>query len=239
MAKPSTKKTITTIQIVLAVLVVVGLAWIAFKVIGYNQAQIIYHEMQSAYAAEPSDDNPDSIDFAALKEKYPKAVGWLKMDDVDISYPIMKGDDNDYYLHNDPNGEPSIVGSIFMDYRNKSFNDLHVLLYGHNMLDESMFGQLDNYESEEFYKKGTGAFTVFVPGAVYRYQIFAVDIVDPTADVYQVGYKNQTVFDGFVKQLKANSRYDTGVEASGRDHVLTLSTCSANDRLVLSAKRLK
>ena len=238
MAKAKTKRVLTTIQIVLAVLVVAGVAWIAFKVVGYNQAQQVYHEMERAYAAQPVDGNPGSVDVAQLRETYPGAVGWLKMDDVDISYPIMQGDDNEFYLHYGADGKPNIDGSIFMDYRNRSFDDLHVLLYGHNMLDESMFGQLDEYVSAEFYAKGTGAFTIFTPTAAYRYKIFAVDIVDPTDDVYQTGYQNPAVFGGFVNQLKENSMYDTGVEASGADHVVTLSTCSANDRLVLSAKRV-
>ena len=239
MAKTQTKKVLTAIQVVLAVLVVAGAIWIGYKVIGYSQAQQVYHEMEKAYASENVDGDPSSIDFARLQEMHPNAVGWLKMDDVDISYPIMHGEDNEYYLHYDADGQPNIDGSIFMDYRNKSFNDLHVLLYGHNMLDESMFGQLDEYVSEDFYNRGTGAFTIFTPDASYRYKIFAADIVDPTDDVYQTGYRNQVVFDGFVQQLKNNSMYDTGVEVSGTDHVVTLSTCSANDRLVLSAKRVQ
>ena len=238
MEKTKKKKVLTAIQIALAVLVAAGIAWIAFKVIGYNQAQRVYHEMEKAYAAEAVDGDPSSIDFAALQAEYPGVVGWLKMDDVDISYPIMQSEDNDYYLYYGPDGNPNIDGSIFMDYRNRSFNDLHVLLYGHNMLDESMFGQLDEYVSEEFYNKGTGAFTIFTPEASYRYKIFAVDIVSPTDDVYQTGYQNPQVFDAFVKQLEENSLYDTGVKVSGSDHVVTLSTCSAYDRLVLSAKRL-
>lgn len=239
MAKGRTKRTLTVIQIVLAVLVVVGLGWIAFKVVGYNQAQRVYQEMQKAYAAEPVDGDPSSIDFAKLQETYPNVVGWLKMDDVDISYPIVKGEDNDYYLYNGADGQPNIDGGIFMDYRNKSFDDLHVLVYGHNMLDESMFGQLDEYVSEQFYNKGTGSFTIFTPNASYRYQIFAANIVDASDDIYQSGFQNQTVFGAFVKQLKERSMYDTDVDVSGLDHVVTLSTCSANDRLVLSAKRLK
>ena len=239
MARTKTKKVITAVQVALAVLVVAGIAWIAFKVVGYNQAQQVYHEMERAYAAQPVDGDPASVNVAQLQEMHPGAVGWLKMDDVDISYPIMQGKDNEYYLHYDADGNPNIDGSIFMDYRNKSFDDLHVLLYGHNMLDESMFGQLDEYVSADFYRKGTGGFTVYTPDAAYRYKIFAVDIVDPSDDVYQTGYQNLAVFSGFVKQLKERSMYDTGVDVSGSDHVVTLSTCSANDRLVLSAKRVQ
>ena len=239
MDKTRTRRVLTAIQIVILVLVVAGVVWLVNKSTGYSQAQQIYHEIETAYAFEPIDGDSSSIDFAALQEKYPDVKAWLKMDDVDISYPIVQGTDNEYYLHYDAAGNENIDGSIFMDYRNRSLSDLHVLVYGHNMLDESMFGQLDEYMNEEFYRKGTGAFTIFTPEGSYRYQIFAVDIVDPMDDVYQVGYQNPTVFAGFVKQLKANSMYDTGVEVSGGDHVVTLSTCSNEDRLVLSAKRIQ
>ena len=239
MENGKTKKVLTGVQIALAVLVIAGIVWIAFKVVGYNQAQQVYHEIEAAYASQPVDGDPSSIDFSDLQEKYPNAVGWLKMDDVDVSYPIMHGTDNEYYLDYGPDGEYNLAGSVFMDYRNKSFNDLHVLLYGHNMMDESMFGPLDEYTSEQFYRSGTGAFTVFTPDASYRYKIFAVNVVGPTDSVYQTGYQNPTVFSGYVKQLKENSMYDTGVEVSGADHVVTLSTCSADDRLVLSAKRIQ
>ena len=242
------RKGITVIQLVIAVLVVAGIAWLVYKGIGYHQAQQVYRSIESAYASETpaaSDGSESSksaaspVDFASLQRDYPDVVGWLKMDDVDISYPIVQGADNEHYLHYDPAGNANIDGSIFLDYRNKSLDtDLYALLYGHNMLDESMFGYLDEYTSEEFYAKGTGAFYIYTPKGAYRYKIFAVNIVDPTDDVYQVGFNNTQVFSAFVKQLKERSMYDTGVSVAGYDHVVTLSTCSDTDRLVISAKRV-
>ena len=238
----SAKKTITAVQVVIGVLVALALAWLAFKLLGYNQAQQVYRNIDAAYASQVEgtyDGEPSPIDFVALQQQYPNVVAWLKMDDVDVSYPIVKGDDNDFYLHHDPAGVDNIAGSIFLDYRAKSLDtDLYDLVYGHNMRDESMFGQLDNYTSEDFYRKGTGAFCIYTPTASYRYKIFAVDVVDPTSDVYQMGFSNTQAFGAFVKQLKESSMYDTGVEVTGFDHVVTLSTCSNSDRLVLSAKRM-
>ena len=240
MEKRTARKLISVAQVVLALLVVAGIAWLVSKSVGYSQAQQVYRDIEKAYAWELIDGDSSSVDFAALQEKCPGAVAWLKMDDVDINYPIMQGQDNEYYLYYGPDGEPNIDGSIFMDYRNKSFNDLHVLLYGHNMLDESMFGQLDEYISEGFYRQGTGAFTIFTPEGTYRYKIFAANIVDEADDVYQTGYSNPAVFGGFVQNtLLGRSMYNTGVTATGADHVVTLSTCSAYDRLVLSAKRVQ
>ena len=235
------RKTITRIQLVLAALVLVGVVWLVSKFVGYHQAQQVYRNMESAYASELSDPmaGEDPINFAALREEYPNVVAWLKMEDVDVSYPIVQGSDNDHFLHYDAADQSSVSGAIFLDYRNKSLDtDLYALIYGHNMRDESMFGQLDEYTSKDFYQKGTGAFRIYTPNGTYRYKIFAVDIVDPTDDAYTVGFNNVEVFNAFVKQLKERSMYDTGVDVNGSDHVVTLSTCSDTNRLVLSAKRI-
>ena len=238
----SKKKAITAVQVVIGVLVIAGIAWLLFKLFGYNQAQQVYRNIDAAYASDIKGDyegDPSPIDFAALKDEYPTVIAWLKMEDVNISYPVVQGTDNDYYLSHDPSGQENIDGSIFADYRTKSLDtDLYCLLYGHNMLDESMFGQLDDYTSEEFYKHGTGVFYIYTPTASYRYKIFAVDVVDPSSDVYQMGFTNTQVFGAFVNGLKERSMYDTGVDVNGYDHVITLSTCSDTNRLVLSAKRL-
>lgn len=241
------RKAITVIQLVLGALVVVGLAWLVFKLVSYNQAQQVYRNIEAAYASETPVAGDSSaaaaaaspIDFATLQQDYPDVVGWLKMDDVDISYPIVKGADNDHYLSHDPSGNNNIDGAIFLDYRNKSLDtDLYAIVYGHNMLDESMFGQLDEYTDESFFQKGTGAFYIYTPQGSYRYKIFAVNIVDPTDDAYQVGFTNTQAFAAFAKLLKANSMYDTGVDVAGYDRIVTLSTCSDTNRLIVSAKRV-
>lgn len=232
------KRTALTIaQVILALLVVCGAAWLVVKLVGYWQAQEIYRDIEAAYASEEGDEF--EIDFAALQEQYPDIVAWIKMDDVDVSYPIVQGADNEHYLHYNPADQESVSGSIFLDSRNKSLDtDPYALIYGHNMRDESMFGQLDEYTSEDFYNRGTGTFTIYTPEGKYRYKIFAADIVEPTDSVYTMGYASTQVFDAVVQQLKENSMYNTGVEVSGSDHVVTLSTCSSSNRLVLSAKRL-
>lgn len=236
------KRIFTAMQIVLAVLVVAGAGWIAYKVIGYSQAQQVYRDMELAYADELDSAGEAvacPIDFAALQQDHPDVVAWLKMDDMDLSYAIVQGQDNDHYLYYDISDQPSIDGSIFLDYRNKSIaDDKHAIVYGHNMMDESMFGQLDSYTVESFYRNGKGTFTIYTPQAAYRYQIFAVAIVDPTDDAYTTGFRNEVVFDSFVKGLKEKSMYEADIDVTGADYVVTLSTCSASDRLVLSAKRI-
>ena len=85
----SRKGIITAVQVAIAVLVVAGVAWLAFKLVGYNQAQQVYRSIQSEYVANSggviASENP--VDFNGLREKYPAVVAWVQMDDVDLSYP--------------------------------------------------------------------------------------------------------------------------------------------------------
>lgn len=84
-----------------------------------------------------------SIDFDKLYEINSDTRGWIKIDSLGISYPIMQYTDNEYYLKKNTYKEDSISGSIFLDYRNNGFDDRHTIIYGHNMKNDSMFGKLD------------------------------------------------------------------------------------------------
>ena len=236
------RRAILFVQIALAVVAAACVIWLTNKLAGYNQAQQVYREMQTAYADElGSGFNPDeNVNFDELKQQYPDVVGWLKMDDLDISYPIVQTADNDHYLNYDATNAPSIDGAIFLDYRNNSFSDdLHSLVYGHNMLDGSMFGTLQKYTDEQFYKDGEGTFVIYTPEGAYQYKIVAVQVVDADDEAYTVGYKTAEVYDAFVRNLKEGSTYDTGVELGSLDHVVTLSTCTDTDRLIVSGKRIQ
>ena len=231
----SSKRVITIIQAVLIVFALACAFWLVSKLVGYYQGQQFYKGIQNSYAEQ------NEINFDSLTADYPDAVAWIRMDDLDtIDYPVMQSTNNDFYLHNDTSGSQSADGSIFLDYRNSSSitSDLYDIIYGHNMRDGSMFGTLTSYQDEEFFRQGSGKFTLYTPTGTYRYQIFAVDVVDPLDDVFMVGFKDRGIFNSFVKELKANSLYETGVQADGNDQVLTLSTCSSSDRLVVSAKRV-
>ena len=226
---------ITIAQVVLIAFAFVCVAWVVAKLVGYYQGQQFYKSIQTAYAQE------SEIDFDSLRENYPGVVAWIRSDDLEtIDYPIMQGSDNDFYLHNDASGAASVDGSIFLDYRNTPdfSSDLYSIVYGHNMRDGSMFGTLTSYQDGAFYAQGTGKFTIYTPSGTYRYQIFAVDVVDPSDDAFMVGFKDKSIFDPFVKELQASSIYETGVQVDGNSQILTLSTCSDSNRLIVSAKRV-
>lgn len=109
----------------------------------YNQAT---STQKLGYQPEVSD---DSIIFSDV----PLAKAWLTIPDTQVNYPIMQGKDNLEYINKDCFGKYSLSGSIFADFQNKSdFTDKYNLLYGHHMDKGLMFGSLDNWNDENFFK---------------------------------------------------------------------------------------
>ena len=100
-------------------------------------------------------------------------VAWLTVDDTNIDYPVMQGDDNNEYLNKNPFGNYSLSGSIFLDSRNASdFSDEYSLIYGHHMEYGHMFGALDDFLREKYFDAHrTG--TLVVGNEIYELKIFA------------------------------------------------------------------
>ena len=112
--------------------------------------------------AEPSEPEPEplsyptepplAVDFESLKAINPDVKGWLYIEALDISYPVVQGPDNDAYLHTTYEGTSNFAGSIFLDYQNQDdFSDGNTIVYGHNMKNLSMFGKLKQMKEQEKY----------------------------------------------------------------------------------------
>ena len=106
----------------------------------------LYQEIINDYTIINEDDNSneinDYIDVKKLKEVNSDVKGWISIPNTNINYPILQGNDNNYYLNRDINKEYNRNGSIFMDYRNHEFNDNNTIIYGHNMNTDAMFSDL-------------------------------------------------------------------------------------------------
>ena len=185
-----------------------------------------------------------TIDFEALKEEGEDVVAWIKIPSLEVvDYPVVQRDDF-YFLDRDWTGQPSGRGAIFLEELNREdFLDLHSILYGHHMRDGTMFGSLIKYDSEEFYKDNGGTILIYTPEATYTYEIFSVEhCANSDEEVYTVGFIKDEVYEQFVQGMKERSRYDTGVDVSADDRVITLSTCIyefGGARLAIHAKLVK
>jgi sortase, SrtB family len=187
-------------------------------------------------------------EFKTLLNKNQKLIGWLKIDDTNIDYPVMQTSDNEYYLDHNLNQEYDKNGSIFMD---KDCDVLqpstNFILYGHHMKSGQMFGNLDRYSSEAYYKEHPYIQfdTIYERGTyqvmyVFRSHVYSEEEI--AFKYYQfIDVNSEKEFDSYMQEMAAMSYYDTGVTAEYGDQLLTLSTCDYQEkdgRFVVVAKKI-
>lgn len=175
-----------------------------------------------------------TVDFKSLWEINPDIKGWIYLEEIDISYPIVQGADNDEYLYTSVKGTSNSGGSIFMDAANEGdFSDPHTLIYGHNMKDGSMFGKLKKLYDQDRIDEMDGplCFWIITPKGKYRYDVFSIHTVDASGDAYTLFSEQGDEVGAYMNKM---ARF-TGVELpqrvyNSKDKVVTLSTCTGNDQ---------
>lgn len=157
-------------------------------------------------------------------------VGWIFLEDSGVNYPIVQGEDNVYYLNHLPDGTQNEAGSILLDQANApDFSDTVSILHGHHMRSGAMFGELESYAEESYYKSHP-EMTLFTPQGDYRVQVFAACTVDGETFEYPTAFADAAEFDAFVDEMRRATPYETQVEAAYGDRLLLLSTCAYSFR---------
>ena len=192
---------------------------------------------------EKKSENDYDIDFASLKAENPDTVAFLKVKGTDIEYVVVKGADNDYYLKKDFNKNYNSAGWIFADYRNKfDGTDKNLIIYGHNMIDGSMFGTLKNILKPEWYEnpENSEIFLITEQG-IFKYQTFSVYSIEAEDYYINTNFNNDEEYTLFLDEIKSRSDYDFGIDLTKDDQILTLSSCIGygSSRVVLHAKLIK
>ena len=187
-------------------------------------------------------------EYKNLLLKNRKLIGWVKIDDTYIDYPVMQTTDNEYYLDHNMNQEYDKNGTIFMD---KDCNVLepstNYILYGHHMRNGRMFGQLDQYKDKSFYEKHPiiEFDTIYEKGTYEIMYVFRSKVYKETEIVFKyyqfIDANGEQEFDSAMEEMAALSLYDTGVTAQYGDQLLTLSTCDYQEtdgRFVVVARKI-
>lgn len=209
----------------------------------------------SGETTEPEETKPEETEpvilekYRALYEENEDMVGWLKIDDTRIDYPVMYSPlDPEKYLHADFGGNYFFGGVPFVD-ANCTMDSDNLLIYGHNMLDGSMFRSLIQYENRSYWEKHpTIRFDT-----IYQEQEFEVlaafyDRVyrQTEEDVFKfykfIDVEDAADFDNAIAQFREKALYDTGVTANYGDQLITLVTCAyhvENGRFVVVARRME
>lgn len=216
-------------------------------------ANTVVTTTETAAPTEAPTEAPELTERAKkLLAQNPDTVGYITIDGTQVDNPVVQTVDNEYYLATGFDGQEFRAGTVFMDYTDvigpypEEWSE-NIVLYGHNMADNTMFGSLRRYRQDlEFYKESP--FITFSTNyADYTYVIFGLVITGGDADSDFLYWQmeeldDKKTFDSYVNTVESKNMIHNPLDVSYGDSILTLSTCYSdedNSRFLVVARRLR
>lgn len=264
--KERTKRSLYKVLLIVCILVIIYNAyvlinWVINTRANANElknieriADIIEIEAgENAELVNPPDDKNDGywkyinfpfldVNLKELKNMNNDTVGFIAVSGTDINYPIVQTKDNNYYLKHSFKKEKNKVGWIFADYRNNLENlDRNTVIYGHNMLDGTMFGTLKNTLKSNWISNKENyvvKLSTFTESTVW--QVFSIYVIPVESYYININFNSDDEYEVWLSTMIRRSKYNFNVNVDVNDKILTLSTCySNNTRMVMQAKLIK
>ena len=220
---------------------------------GYRTAQAVYDKAAQTYMLPvermdgdvQAEDVPPQIDFERLQAVNRDVIGWIFIGGTDVNYPLLAGADNQQYLFQSYMKKYAVAGSIFLDYRcSTNLSDYHTVIYGHNMKNGMMFGELDAYQKADYLAAHPYVYIIMADGSWNKYRVLACEQVSVESAVYDLPCDTKQKIKALRAQLAQNNGYAAGEAAaadaadgalqgaaqSSEARLLTLSTCTNDSR---------
>ncbi|MDF9867784.1 sortase B [Bacilli bacterium PM5-3] len=207
----------------------------------WDNKQVIFEASSDKYTAyKPSSESDDNSSFDELKKLNKEVIAWLDVYGTKIDYPITHTSNNSKYLSINAKKEPSLAGSLYLDYRNnRKFKDFNNIIYGHHMDGDAMFGNIDLFNDKEFFdnhKYGNIYFNEKGHGLEF-FAFFEVDAYN--YKLYNPNVKGKNEITQYLSYLNSIAKYSRNINIKATDQIVLLSTCensSTNGRQILAAK---
>ena len=168
------------------------------------------------------------LDLAALQEVNSDVLGWIEIPDTNLSYPLLQGSDNSYYLNHTWTKVRNSMGAIFLDQEvSGDLSDFNTIVYGHRMRNISMFGPLSSYKKLSFWREHPSVYIVDTKG-VYRYDIYAAYEPRVKTITYGLDITDDQVKEEFIRFGLEKSVIQTDIVPTTQDKILTMSTCTGS-----------
>lgn len=228
----SRKRWLLPIIIALVVLLIGGVLWFYFRSFDPTPYKV---ESSAATTSEPEPLPLNPIDFAALRAENPDVCGWITVPNTKVDYPILQSskENDDFYLDHGIDGNYNINGSIYIQrLNNNQFLDRNTVIYGHNMLNGSMFRTLHQFRDPDFFAANE-YFTIYIPHHILTYRIFSAYRYDDRHILNSFDFADTEVYREYLDyatnptSMIRNVR--EGVTVTTDDRIVTLSTCTDNN----------
>lgn len=183
-----------------------------------------------------------TIDFEQLRQINPDTRAWLKIESLNLDFPVVQANDNDYYLKYSFDRTRNSDGWVFFDYRNLlDGTDKNTIIYAHNRKNGTMFSNLVNILDSSWYDNEENRyFNLYIGDQKYTYEVFSIYQIKVESYYIQTYFNSNQTYLNFLNTIKSRSIKDYGIELTETDNILTLSTCGSNSkyRVVLHARRI-
>ena len=184
-----------------------------------------------------------NINFDELKEENSDTVAWIKINNTKIDYPVLQSSDNNFYLTHSFDKTFNKSGWIFADSTNNFSNsnfDKNTVIYGHNRMNDSMFGTLSNIMSYDWLNND-GLIYLYTPYACTIWKVFSTYTINSEDYYIRTSFSSDEEFKTFLETITNRSTFKIDNSVSYNDNIITLSTCNnvGDGRIVVHAKLLE
>ncbi len=225
-----------------ALLAFVLVLTLVFVVYSANKTQEKYEnaEKYKEFVDVTEEKSKNKIDFESLQTANPDVYAWIEIPDTEISYPMLRSEEEDFYLTHNADKQKSTYGAIYtQSYNNASFDDFNTIIYGHNKQNGSMFGSLKNYRDQKFYESHR-IINIYTPEQKFTYKVFAVYNNDDSHILLSNDFSDMAVRRKYISDIgsgKKGGNVDSEIELTEHSKIITLSTCTTprTKRLLVQA----
>lgn len=226
-------------SVVLFVTIIFSSYKIINKLYSYKFNDKTYEEIKNIKVLANKEDY-DNFNLK-LKSENPNYVFWIKVKGTKIDYPVVHGENNEFYLNHDFNNKENRSGAIFLDYRNIGSEDDNLVIYGHNMRNGAMFHDLTKFKDKSFIKENN-IITIESLEGNRTYKIFAMYVESGYNDFIKLKFLNKEEKREYLEEIKKKSIYNIDEIVKDDDDIITLITCSYEfdeARTILHGKRIQ
>lgn len=234
-------KILRIINILEVIVLILLLSFSTTKIVTWNKENIETKALITELNTIKDTQN-DTLNINELKSKNNDTIGWIKVNNTNIDYPLVQSKDNNYYLTHNYNKKKTSAGWIFLDKRNnKDLSNKNNIIYGHSRKDKSMFGTLKDTLNKKWYKnKDNLIIKITTETKKYNYEVFSIYTIEKENYYLQTDFTTKKEYKTFLNILRERSIYDFKTDIENTTSILTLSTCyKDNQRVVVHAKLIK
>lgn len=206
-----------------------------------SQSSILAHEKKltkpiNDQVQDKEADNTQDVPYDTSKEPdyihearavNPDVIGWITVPNTSIHYPILETNDNEFYLDHNLEKEISKSGAVFLDMLNNDPNQQkHLMIYGHNMKDGSMFHDLNNFKKKDFFRHAE-PITIWLWGEQRIYDVYAQSLPSTDLDFRQTEFDSDEAYVNYLQAMRALSKHQQdNIELDQNSEIVTLVTCT-------------